>query len=71
MTQMEIDVREEGLNLFDISYKSNYFLTNSMTQKVVRKNYNILNPGVDKDLNGGTRLDEFSYENKNIPETFN
>ena len=46
---MEIDVKEEGLNLFDIAYKSNYFLTNAMTQKIVRKNYNTLNPGSDKD----------------------
>lgn len=64
MTQMEINVADKGINLFDIAHKSNYFLTNSLTQKIVDKHYNLLNPGKDQNLNGGTALDEFSYENK-------
>lgn len=70
MTQIEINVEEEGLNLFDIAYKSNYPLTNSLTTHILEKNYGTKFPGQDNDLNGGSQLDNFEYENGNLPDAF-
>lgn len=57
MTQFEINVAEEGINLFDIATKSHFWLENSLTGKIVRKNYGTIQPGRDHELNGGTELD--------------
>lgn len=70
MTQIEINVEEEGLNLFDIAYKSNYPLTNALTTGVFEKNYGSKFPGQDNELNGGTELDNYKSENDELPEAF-
>ena len=49
MTQFEINVAEEGINLFDIAIKSHFYLENSLTGKIVRKNYGTVQPGKDHD----------------------
>lgn len=71
MTQFEINVSEQGINLFDISINSQFYLENSMTSKNIRKNYGALHPGEDNAIKGGTELDTYSYEKSNVPKAFN
>lgn len=71
MTQFEINVAEEGLNLFDIAINSHFYLTNSLTTRIIKKNYGSNFPGGDNELNGGTQLDTFSFEIKNIAHSMN
>ena len=70
MTQFEINVEEEGLNLFDIAYKSNFPLTNSLTTAVLEKNYGTSFPGQDNEMNGGSELDNYTNEDDSVPEAF-
>ncbi len=69
MTQFEINVEEEGINLFDVSIESNFFLTNALTTSIAEKNYGTKNPGQDNEINGGNKLDSYTNEN-DIPESF-
>lgn len=70
MTQFELNVAEEGLNLFDIAAKSHFWLENQLTGKNVRKSYGTTFPGQDHSIHGGTLLDEYKYEEKQLPEVF-
>lgn len=57
MTQFEINVAEDGLNLFDIAIKSQFYLENQLSPRIVQKNYGTNNPGEDNALKGGTELE--------------
>lgn len=70
MTQFEINVSEEGVNLFDISINSHFFLENSMTGKNVRRNYGALRPGEDNALKGGNKLSNHSFGKSSVPRAF-
>jgi hypothetical protein len=70
MTNFETNVEEEGINLFDIAYRSTgYPLTNALTTSVFEKNYGTTNPGQDNESNGGTELDQYKNEDL-IPHAF-
>ena len=45
MTNWEIDIRKDGINMFDIAVHSNYWLTDANTRKVMMKNYGLTEPG--------------------------
>lgn len=71
MTQFETDVSSKGVNLIDVAINSQFYLTNSITGRNVRKNYGTNAPGEDNEKNGGTELDTFAFELSNMPKAFN
>ena len=71
MTQFEINVEPEGINLFDIAIKSHIYLTNQMTTSEVVENYGANHPGEDNDKKGGTSLDTFEHELETVGDEYN
>ncbi len=64
MAHFELLVQPKGINLFHIANNSKYMLTNALTDRISLKHHGINEPGKDSAKKGGTRLDEFSFENQ-------
>ena len=66
MTQFEVNVAPEGINLFDIAIQSHNYLSNTMATSTVKTSYGTEHPGEDTNQHGGTYLDTFEFEAQNI-----
>ena len=56
MTNWEINIEKNGINMFDIAVHSNYWLTDASTRKVMIKNYGLNQPG-DTDFSTKNKIE--------------